>query len=114
MRISDWSSDVCSSDLLDVRLAALLAPLIGTDLKQIINQMHWKPPGAARVAFAYHQDSRFRRPASAFRPLAGPHVQTGTAIRPHHRHAGASRPPTRAHTPRPRGPGGQGRSLTHP
>src|SRR3546814_3723542 len=91
MRISDWSSDVCSSDLLDVRLAALLAPLIGTDLKQIINQMHWKPPDAARVDFAYHQDSRFRRPASAFRDLAGSYVQTGIAIDPHTRDSGVMR-----------------------
>src|SRR3546814_9544925 len=56
MRISDWSSDVCSSDL-DPRLLEILAPLLGGDLKQIINQLHWKPPGA-RAEFGFHQDSR--------------------------------------------------------
>src|SRR3546814_2019443 len=30
----------------DPRLLEILAPLIGRDLKQIINQPHWKPPGA--------------------------------------------------------------------
>ncbi|MEK9971257.1 MAG: phytanoyl-CoA dioxygenase family protein [Ferrovibrio sp.] len=76
---------------LDLRFAAVLKPLIGGDLKQIINQMHWKPPGAARVEFAYHQDSRFRRPASAFRDLANAYVQTGLAIDPHTRASGAMR-----------------------
>src|SRR3954451_4232044 len=31
----------------DARLFALLAPLLGGDIKQIINQLHWKKPGAA-------------------------------------------------------------------
>ena len=31
----------------DPRWLAILAPLIGSDIKQIINQLHWKPPGAA-------------------------------------------------------------------
>src|SRR5687768_18538444 len=30
---------------LDPRFAALLEPLIGRDIKQIINQIHWKAPG---------------------------------------------------------------------
>lgn len=74
---------------LDLRFAAVLKPLIGDDLKQIINQMHWKPPGAAKVEFAYHQDSRFRRPASAFRDLAHSYVQTGLAVDVHTRASGA-------------------------
>src|SRR5690348_11626864 len=53
----------------DRRLLDLLAPLIGTDIKQIVNQMHWKPPGAAAVTFAWHQDARFRRPRECYRNL---------------------------------------------
>jgi ectoine hydroxylase-related dioxygenase (phytanoyl-CoA dioxygenase family) len=73
---------------LDPRFARLLAPLIGGDLKQIINQVHWKPaqaPGAAGAVgdFAWHQDCRSRRPASAFRNLGKAYVQTGLAIDPH-------------------------------
>ena len=68
---------------LDPRFAALLAALIGRDVKQIINQMHWKPPGAASAEFAYHQDIRFRRPRNAYREPATSYVQTGIAIDRH-------------------------------
>ncbi|MCW0235376.1 MAG: phytanoyl-CoA dioxygenase family protein [Ferrovibrio sp.] len=84
-----WRDAALDRVRLDLRFAAVLQPLIGDSLKQIINQMHWKPPGAARVEFAYHQDSRFRRPATAFRDLAGSYVQTGIAIDPHTRASGA-------------------------
>jgi len=63
---------------LDPRFAALLAP----DVKQIINQLHWKAPGAVGD-FAWHQDSRFRQPAHCYRNLATSYVQTGLAIDPH-------------------------------
>ena len=67
---------------LDRRLMEIVAPLIGTDLKQIINQLHWKPPGSSGE-FGYHQDIRFRRPRSAFRDLAASYVQTGIAVDAH-------------------------------
>jgi ectoine hydroxylase-related dioxygenase (phytanoyl-CoA dioxygenase family) len=62
---------------------ALLEPLLGRDLKQIINQLHWKTPGAAGGEFGYHQDIRFRRPREAYREPAASYVQTGIAIDPH-------------------------------
>ncbi len=86
-----WRDALLDRVRLDLRFAAVLTPLIGNDLKQIINQMHWKPPGAAKVEFAYHQDSRFRRPAAAFRDLANSYVQTGLAIDVHTRASGAMR-----------------------
>lgn len=67
---------------LDPRFAALLEPLIGRDVKQIINQIHWKAPGAAGD-FAWHQDSRFRLPVECYRNLGTSYVQTGLAIDPH-------------------------------
>lgn len=67
---------------LDPRFAALLEPLIGRDVKQIINQIHWKTPGAVGD-FAWHQDSRFRQPADCYRNLGTSYVQTGLAIDPH-------------------------------
>jgi ectoine hydroxylase-related dioxygenase (phytanoyl-CoA dioxygenase family) len=67
----------------DPRMLAILRPLIGDSLKQIINQMHWKPPGARHGEFGYHQDIRFRRPRSAYRNPADSYVQTGIAIDPH-------------------------------
>jgi ectoine hydroxylase-related dioxygenase (phytanoyl-CoA dioxygenase family) len=67
----------------DRRLLAILAPLLGRDLKQIINQLHWKPPGAQGGEFGYHQDIRFRRPRQAYRAPATSYVQTGIAVDPH-------------------------------
>jgi ectoine hydroxylase-related dioxygenase (phytanoyl-CoA dioxygenase family) len=75
----------------DPRFLAILAPLLGRDIKQIINQLHWKPPGAAAAEFAFHQDARFRRPSSAYRNLATSYVQTGLAIDAHRRGNGAMR-----------------------
>ncbi len=73
---------------LDRRFAAMLAPLIGGDLKQIINQLHWKPPGAA-AEFGWHQDIRFRRPRHAYRAPALSYVQTGIAVDAHSAENGA-------------------------
>ena len=77
-----YHNAVLDSVRLDLRFASLLEPLIGRDIKQIINQLHWKPPGSAGE-FAWHQDSRFRLPAECYRNLATSYVQTGLAIDPH-------------------------------
>ncbi len=73
----------------DPRMLEILAPLLGDNLKQIINQMHWKPPGAEAVEFGYHQDIGFRRPRAAYREPATSYVQTGIAIDPHRPDNGA-------------------------
>ena len=75
----------------DPRWMDLLGPLLGPDIKQIINQLHWKPPGATAADFAFHQDVRFRRPRSAYRNLDDSYVQTGLAIDPHRAGNGAMR-----------------------
>ncbi len=85
VRMAQWPSyhqPVMNAVRLDPRFARLLAPLIGGDLKQIINQVHWKEPGGAGD-FAWHQDSRFRKPDHAYRNLGTSYVQTGIAIDPH-------------------------------
>ena len=72
VRMVQWPSyhqPVLNRVRLDRRFAELLGPLIGYDLKQIINQVHWKAPGSLGD-FAWHQDSRSRRPPSADRNLA--------------------------------------------
>jgi len=81
---------------LDRRFLMLLQPLIGGDLKQIINQVHWKAPGSIGE-FAWHQDSRSRRPPSAYRNLANSYVQTGLAIDPHNPESGGLRFIPRSH-----------------
>lgn len=75
----------------DPRWLKLLRPLIGDNVKQIINQMHWKPPGAAAAEFAFHQDVKSRRPRAAYRNLPDCYVQTGVAIDPHSAANGAMR-----------------------
>jgi ectoine hydroxylase-related dioxygenase (phytanoyl-CoA dioxygenase family) len=74
----------------DARIAEVLAPAVGGDIKQIINQLHWKKPGG-KGDFAFHQDSRFRKPDAAYRNLATSYVQTGIAIDPHNPASGAMR-----------------------
>ncbi len=85
VRMVQWMSrhqPVLNAVRLDRRFARLLEPLIGRDLKQIINQLHWKTPGR-KGDFAWHQDSRFRLPEAAYRNLGTSYVQTGLAIDPH-------------------------------
>src|SRR3546814_17746583 len=52
MRISDWSSDVCSSDLEQRELAHVLAGGLGLDLdsglEKVVGHRQPEPPGAAR------------------------------------------------------------------
>lgn len=93
VRMVQWPSyhqQVMNAVRLDGRIATVLEPLIGPDLKQIINQVHWKAPGSLGD-FAWHQDSRSRRPAWAYRNLADSYVQTGLAIDPHTPDAGGMR-----------------------
>ena len=85
VRMAQWISyhhPILNAVRLDPRFAAVLEPLLGRDLKQIINQIHWKAPGALGD-FAWHQDARFRLPAEAYRNLATSYIQTGLAIDPH-------------------------------
>ncbi|MCG8542746.1 MAG: phytanoyl-CoA dioxygenase family protein, partial [Alphaproteobacteria bacterium] len=74
---------------LDFRLFDIVAPIIGRDIKQIINQMQWKPPGAAQSTFGYHQDIWFRRPRAAYRNPTRSYVQMGIAVDPHRAENGA-------------------------
>ena len=99
VRMVQWPSyhqPVLNRLRLDPRFAELLEPLIGPDLKQIINQVHWKAPGSLGD-FAWHQDSKSRRPASAYRNLATSYVQTGLAIDPHGPESGGLRFIPRSH-----------------
>lgn len=93
VRMVQWPSyhqPLLNAVRLDTRFSQLLEPLIGKDLKQIINQVHWKVPGSLGD-FAWHQDSRFRQPPSAYRNLATAYVQTGLAIDPHTPQSGCMR-----------------------
>ena len=93
VQMVQWPSyhqQVLNAVRLDRRVASVLAPLIGRDLKQIINQVHWKPRGRSGD-FAWHQDARFRTPERAYRNLATSYVQTGLAVDPHTPQSGCMR-----------------------
>jgi ectoine hydroxylase-related dioxygenase (phytanoyl-CoA dioxygenase family) len=85
-----YHQPLLNSIRLDPRFARLLEPLIGGDLKQIINQIHWKAKGGMGD-FAWHQDSRFREPVEAYRNLGASYVQTGLAIDRHDPESGCMR-----------------------
>lgn len=94
LRLVQWPAyvdPVLESVRRDPRWLELLGPLLGHDVKQIINQLHWKPPGATAAEFAFHQDVRFRRPRDAYRNLETAYVQTGLAIDRHTPEGGAMR-----------------------
>lgn len=58
------------------KFPALLEPLLGTSLKQFINQINFKMPGG-EIAFPWHQDIR---PTPAFRQQEHNYVQTITVV----------------------------------
>lgn len=94
VRMVQWPSygdPVLNAFRQDGRLFCILEPLIGRDVKQIINQLHWKPSGAAGGDYAFHQDSRFRRPREAYRNLGESYLQSGIAVDPHTAESGAMR-----------------------
>lgn len=74
----------------DARLFALASALLGPDIKQIINQMHWKTPGSL-TQWRYHQDLRARKPDAAYRELFSSYVNTGIAVERHADETGAMR-----------------------
>ena len=99
LRMVQWASRdhaALGAFRIDPRIVRLLEPFLGGDIKQIINQVHWKKPGG-RGDFAFHQDSRFRKPVHAYRNLGTSYVQTGFAIDPHNRLSGGLQFVPRSH-----------------
>ena len=63
-----YSDPVLDRFRADPRMFAIASALIGPDIKQIINQLHWKQPGSL-TSWRHHQDVRARKPDAAFREL---------------------------------------------
>jgi ectoine hydroxylase-related dioxygenase (phytanoyl-CoA dioxygenase family) len=66
----------------------LLEPFVGSDVKQIVQQIHWKPPGAKLTGYRFHQDLRFREKPEDFDDVVGASITTGLAIDPSTRENG--------------------------
>ena len=92
VRFAQWPSyfdETLSCFRTHPRIFRILRPLLGTNIKQIINQLHWKPPGAAQADFGFHQDIGFRRPRAAYRRPEASYLQTVIAVDRHSRENGA-------------------------
>lgn len=86
LRFCQWpsySNDILEKYRTDRRYYDLLKPLLGENLKQVINNIIWKTPGSGQTSYGYHQDARFRRPKSAYRDIGNSFVQCALAIDPH-------------------------------
>ena len=113
-RIATWPAylePVLDRIRVDRRMLAILEPLLGRSLKQITSQLHWKPAGAERVEFGYHQDIRFRRPRGAYRNTERCFLQTAIAVDPHRAESGAIRLYPKSHRLGDLGLGGEGPVL---
>lgn len=62
------------------KLFEVLAPLLGPDIKQIANQLHWKAPGGKYTYYRMHQDVRFRTRPELFANLDRYSLNVGLAL----------------------------------
>jgi ectoine hydroxylase-related dioxygenase (phytanoyl-CoA dioxygenase family) len=76
--VNDWFAQHRRSE----RMRALLEPIIGCDVKQLVEQLHWKPPGASKTGYRFHQDYRFRPNPEQYQDIVGNSVNVGIAIDP--------------------------------
>ncbi|MCC7050103.1 MAG: phytanoyl-CoA dioxygenase family protein [Alphaproteobacteria bacterium] len=77
-----WISPIFEKLRRDPRYLTALEPLLGNDIKQPAQQIHWKPPGANLTGYRFHQDLRFRERNGAYRDLMTAWLNTGLAIDP--------------------------------
>jgi ectoine hydroxylase-related dioxygenase (phytanoyl-CoA dioxygenase family) len=75
-----WTNKRLESLRRDPRVLSLLEPLLGNSIKQIANQIHWKPPGGKLTSYRFHQDIRFREDPRAFSDIEGGCLNMGLAI----------------------------------
>jgi ectoine hydroxylase-related dioxygenase (phytanoyl-CoA dioxygenase family) len=75
----------------------VLEPLLGSDIKQISHQIHWKPPGAKYTFYRFHQDARFREGKLKEFDRLDSTVTTGLAIDPQTKENGALRVIPKSH-----------------
>lgn len=62
------------------KFLAILEPLLGNNIKQVTQQIHWKPPGARLTGYRFHQDLRFRQAKDQYEDVVRDTVTVGIAI----------------------------------
>jgi ectoine hydroxylase-related dioxygenase (phytanoyl-CoA dioxygenase family) len=75
-----WINDKLEAFRRSEKFLALLEPLLGADIKQMTNQIHWKHPGAKYTFYRYHQDIRFRERPDLISNLDHSYVTAGLAV----------------------------------
>lgn len=67
----------------DERILSIVRPLVGDTVRQLINNLHWKPP-ESDFSVAFHTDrlNRERGQGDRIRNLPDSYVQTGLAVDP--------------------------------
>lgn len=75
-----WINPVLERHRRSEKLFDVLAPLLGPDIKQMANQLHWKHPGGKFTFYRMHQDVRFRTRPEAFANLDRYHLNVGLAL----------------------------------
>jgi ectoine hydroxylase-related dioxygenase (phytanoyl-CoA dioxygenase family) len=86
-----WISPLFERLRRDPRFLKVLEPLLGRDIKQPAQQIHWKPPGAGLTGYRFHQDLRFRERDASFEKIMTSWINTGLAIDPATRENGCLR-----------------------
>ena len=77
-----WINKVLEAQRRHPRYLEFLRPLLGNNIKQIANQIHWKPPGAKYSDYRFHQDLRFREKPEDFTNITTHNLTTALAIDP--------------------------------
>jgi ectoine hydroxylase-related dioxygenase (phytanoyl-CoA dioxygenase family) len=91
VRFIHWApyiSPILDKIRIDKRYLTICSSLIGNDIKQIQSQTSWKTPGCADTYYSFHQDYRYRRPASAFRNIGTSNLNTMLALDSHTKESG--------------------------
>ena len=75
-----WANKYFDEFRSDPAILQLLEPFLGRSIKQVAQQIHWKPPGATVSGYRFHQDLRFRESKTSYEDVVRDSVTVGIAI----------------------------------
>ena len=77
---ASWVNPELEAQRRHPRYLEVLEPLLGCNVKQMANQIHWKEPDGKYTFYRYHQDIRFRPRADLFDDIERNSITTGLAL----------------------------------
>ncbi len=93
-----WISDYFEQFRRSEAYRVVLEPFLGRNIRQVAQQIHWKPPGSQMNGYRFHQDLRFRGTPEAYRDIVSATVNVGLAIDPSTRENGCLQVVPKSHT----------------